>query len=226
MIETEIDPIHGNDAAKTHRQSDGLQRRPRSGNDWAIKHRAAPCRTFSTAVRLHLKEVGSLPSDEAIHGWVDQVRDRIHFAAAQRDSSLREFAATMIAIVSDGTETLIVQVGDGCAALKHEGEMEWLVPIWPDHGEYASTTSFITDERGASLRILRDHAPVSAFAVMTDGLERLALDFAAAKPFNGFFNGVWLPLLDSTVAGCDRPLSNSLRDFLNGGQVCARIKVC
>jgi hypothetical protein len=59
-------------------------------------------------------------------------------------------------------------------------------------------------------------------AVLTDGLERIAIDFAARQPFHKFFDGMARPVFASTQKGRDRPLSASLKNYLEGDAVCAR----
>jgi hypothetical protein len=128
----------------------------------------------------------------------------------------------MICVLSDGRRTLIAQVGDGCAVVKDAGVCEWRIPLWPDHGEYASTTTFVTDDPEAKCRIARDESELVAIAALTDGLERLALDFSSQRPSGGFFDGMAKPVAASTAQGKDAPLSVMLKQYLEGQAVCAR----
>jgi hypothetical protein len=57
---------------------------------------------------------------------------------------------------------------------------------------------------------------------MTDGLERLALDLHAKRPFTAFFDGISRPLLSSEATGKDQILSTALRSYLAGESICAR----
>ena len=171
------------------------------------------CRTMSLAAREHLRVQGELPTDEDVRAWIDAIRDRIYHAASQRRKTPRDFAATMILIMTDGRRTLIAQVGDGCAVLKEAGAAEWRIPLWPDHGEYASTTAFVTDDPEPKCRIVRDDAEISVFAALTDGLERLALDFSSQTPSGGFFDGVARPVCASAAHGKDVPLSLMLKQL-------------
>lgn len=180
------------------------------------------CRTIGLATRDHLRARRELPTDEEVRAWVDRVRDRISYAARQRAKAPRDFAATMICVLSDGRKTLIAQVGDGCAVLKDLDASEWRIPLWPDHGEYASTTTFVTDDPEARCRIVREDSEIAAIAALTDGLERLALDFAHQKPSGGFFDGMARPVASSTAQGKDAPLSAMLKQYLEGEAVCAR----
>jgi Protein phosphatase 2C len=180
------------------------------------------CRAISLAAQEHLRTHGVLPGPVEVDLWLDALRARIALAASRRSSTPRDFAATMIAVLSTGSETFIAHVGDGCAALKDADSAEWHIPLWPDNGEYASTTSFVTDDPPAPCRTLHETARISAVAVLTDGLERIAIDFAARQPFHGFFDGMARPVFASTRKGRDRPLSTSLKHYLDGDAVCAR----
>jgi serine/threonine protein phosphatase PrpC len=104
------------------------------------------CRIFTVSARLHISKSGKLPTDDELEAWVDKARDSIYLAAEKRNLTPRDFAATLICLFSYGKETLVAHIGDGCAVLKDKELDDWIAPTWPDHGEYASTTSFITDE--------------------------------------------------------------------------------
>ena len=56
------------------------------------------------------------------------------------------------------------------------GDQNLDAPSWPYHGEYASTTVFVTDDPPPSTSVIRHANPISAISVFSDGLERLALD--------------------------------------------------
>lgn len=170
----------------------------------------------------HIRSTLLLPGDETVLEWIDEIRDKISYAASIRGKRPRDFAATLIAVLSNGTDTLIAQIGDGCAVFKDEGASEWRIPLWPDHGEYASTTNFITDDPVVKCRITRDRAEISVLAVLTDGLERLSLDMAAQKPSSAFFDGMSKPLLAGSAGGKNVALSKMLKEYLDGEAVCSR----
>jgi hypothetical protein len=180
------------------------------------------CRVFSLAAQHHLLDFDSVPDEESVLMWIDQTRDRISFAAHKRGKIPRDFAATLIAVISDGTDTLIAQVGDGCAVLRERASQEWTIPLWPDHGEYASTTSFVTDDPAAKCRIHRSRCEIAGFAMMTDGLERLALDFQAKRPFPGFLDAMAKPIFSAPRDGKDSTLSTLLKNYLEGEAICSR----
>lgn len=180
------------------------------------------CRVLAIHARAHFRKTTNLPSDEDIVAWVDAAKDNIWVAATQRGLQLRNFAATLVCVISNGNDTVIAHVGDGCAVMKILGNDNWIAASWPNHGEYASTTFFVTDDKELKLRITRLAVEVVACAVFTDGIERLALDFRNNIPFEPFFNAVMNPVIASERRGHDVRLSEKLRDFLNSDSVNAR----
>jgi len=178
------------------------------------------CRKISQAARNHLLTEALIPSDATIDSWIDQARDSIFFSASNRALTPRDFAATLVCVISDGDETVIIHIGDGCAVL-NDGK-EWIAPSWPDHGEYASTTFFVTDEPTLKLRITRVQIKVTSIALFSDGLERLGLDFSELKPYAGFFDGITKPMITSFAKGKDRNLSAALKRYLNSDPINSR----
>ena len=180
------------------------------------------CRALAVHARTHFRKTSNLPSDDDIVAWVDAAKDNIWAAATQRGLQLRDFAATLVCVISNGNDTVIAHVGDGCAVMKILGYDDWIATSWPNHGEYASTTFFVTDDKELKLRITRLTVDVVAFAVFTDGIERLALDFRNNVPFEPFFNAVMNPVIASEIRGRDIGLSEKLMAFLNSDSVNAR----
>lgn len=180
------------------------------------------CNTVSRAIKNHQIIVNGFPPDSTIETWVDTARDLIFQASEKRGLSPRDFAATLLCVISNGDESLVIHVGDGCVVLKEENSGDWIAPTWPEQGEFASTTFFVTDEFGLRLRINRHTERISAIALFSDGLERLALDFQQTKPFNGFLEGMIKPLTSSTHFGKDKSLSTALKSYLNSDAINSR----
>ena len=177
------------------------------------------CRTIGVAVREHFLVAEAIPSNHQIESWVDASRDRIFSVAERRGALPRDFAATLVFAISDGSETVIAHVGDGCVVLKDETLKKWCAPSWPDHGEYASTTNFVTDEPAAKLRLSRYNGSICALVLFSDGLERLALDFVSKQPFEKFFEGICRPLFGGSSVGRNRSLSEELKRYLNSNPI-------
>ncbi|MCM5570050.1 protein phosphatase 2C domain-containing protein [Burkholderiaceae bacterium FT117] len=181
------------------------------------------CRTIGLAARRHLSLGHPIPCRDTLESWVDQARDRIYRAAAHRGKEPRDFAATLVCAISDGQHSVFAHVGDGCAVTRERATGEWVAPTWPDHGEYASMTSFVTDQPAAKVRVCTISEEIDAIAIFSDGIERMVLDMATRKPAERFFAAVAAPVTDSPVPnGKDAALSRALAAYLDSEQVCAR----
>jgi hypothetical protein len=177
---------------------------------------AIVCRRISEAARAHFSETSDLPSDEIIWSWIDEIRDCIALAANRRSVQVREFSATLVGTLVSHNQSLVFHIGDGAVGLRTNGI--WQIPSWPEAGEYASTTYFITDEN-CKLRIFRAEYGANGIAVFSDGIERLALNFASRSAHAPFFTGIIQPVEQATKAGRDRDLSNKLTRYLNSEPV-------
>jgi hypothetical protein len=181
------------------------------------------CRVVSLAIRRYFKSEQVMPSQAVVECWIDDARDRIYRAAHSRDKDARDFAATLVCVISDGEETLFAHIGDGCAVVRERSTGTWLVGTWPDHGEYASTTTFVTDQPDAKLRVTYLTRAIDVVSVFSDGIERLVLDMVAKTPAERFFAVVAQPVMGGRLlAGKDPLLSSELKEYLGGEQICAR----
>ena len=195
--------------------ADGAGSAARGGAGAALVSRgmvAAACAALAEAPLAALADTA--PAD-----WLGAIRQRLATATAAQGLAPRDAACTLLLALSDGDETLVAHVGDGAVVARTpEG---WRALSWPEGGEHAGSTYFVTDETPA-LRVSRHHSPVSALALLTDGLERLVLDFAAAAPHAPFFDRIAAPLDRLTQPGRDRGLSRALHAWLGTEAVAAR----
>lgn len=180
------------------------------------------CRRLTVNARRYFLSKSDLPTNELLESWLEEVREVINDVALRRNLTVRDFAATLILFISSGLETVVMHVGDGCAVVKDDDTNTWVAPSWPFHGEYASTTAFVTDEPRPKSSIVRHIGPISAVSVFSDGLERLALDLKARQPFAPFFDNVIAPVASSSSIGKDLELSYKLESFLDSDSVTSR----
>lgn len=101
---------------------------------------------------------------------------------------LRDYATTLLVCVVGQDDVAVGQVGDGAVvALDTAGNLHALTA--PDHGEYINEAVFLIDtdylERAQIGVYSLDH--VSGLALMTDGLQMLALSYPHNEPFGPFF---------------------------------------
>ena len=155
------------------------------------------------------------PTMEQVAAWIDAARERLLEVAAANDSTPRQLACTFLAaLVGDGWAAF-AQVGDG--VIVFDGPDGYNFAFWPDNGEYANTTRFLSeDDYQQHLRIEIVERHVSELAVLTDGLQMLALDIAGAKVHDRFF----APLFKTVKNGPnDAALQTALMDFMSSKRV-------
>lgn len=177
--------------------------------------------TLARCARRWLHNETVLPAGDEVVGWVEEARLRILDAANDRGLPARDFATTVVMAVSDGTDTITAHIGDGAIVARCAATDEWTALSWPAHGEYASMTSFLTDDELA-LRVATTPGEINRLVVFTDGIERLALDLGAHAPHAPFFDSVARPLGDCTDVGRSSPLSTALAALLDSDSVNAR----
>ena len=110
---------------------------------------------------------------------------------ADAPASLRDFATTLLAAVVTECWLACIQIGDGVIVVRRDGALEALTH--PAKGEYANQTDFVTADvytETTQSRILRNHG-VDAIALMSDGLERLAIELATNTPHAAFFRNLF-----------------------------------
>nr|WP_069207644.1 PP2C family serine/threonine-protein phosphatase [Sphingomonas panacis] len=179
------------------------------------------CRMLSTVICDWIALQGGLPSDDQIHEWLDSIRDRLALVAGKRELTKRQFASTLIALVVRGEELLALQIGDSALVARKAGR--WEAICWPENGEFASTTYFVTDDPEPRLLIIRRAAgDYDAFAAFSDGIESIALHHANREPHARFFDPMIKPIDQATQRGRLAALSAALGRYLDGPAICDR----
>lgn len=172
------------------------------------------CRTFASQARKVLRDSMELPDDETIWSWLDLTRDRIQMAAKKRELTARDFATTLVLIIASPEAIITAHIGDGAIVARNRERASWHVLSKPHHGEYASTTYFVTDDPQPAMRIGRHINQFNCLAVFSDGIENLVLDSVTCEASASFFTPMAKPLDASAVTGKDRALSRHLATFL------------
>jgi len=118
--------------------------------------------------------------DDLLH-WCETARQRFGELAEQRACPLRQFATTLCVAILSPRHALFFQIGDGAIILGSQGA--YGVVFWPQSGEYANSTNFLTADKFRDLLEFRKvNRPFSEVALLTDGLERVALQFHSLIP--------------------------------------------
>jgi hypothetical protein len=182
------------------------------------------CRTLTEAVEVFLANgglVAAIDVDMARH-WLEMVKSAIAFRADETISAQREYACTLLAAVVAEDAAAFLQIGDGAMVVADEtGEWSWI--HWPQRGDYANTTYFVTDDN-ASDQMAFDliERRVDEVAAFTDGIEGLVLHYATKTVHAPFFDKMFVPVRALKSEGVDQGLSAGLEQYLSSPAVCER----
>ncbi|MDV6226262.1 PP2C family serine/threonine-protein phosphatase [Nitratireductor aquimarinus] len=178
------------------------------------------CRFLSVQFREWTRVYSNLPSDEELADWIDELRDRVSAIATQRESTPRQFASTLAAIIVTPDEAVTLHVGD--SAIVGRKGTKWDVLCWPENGEYASSTYFVTDDPEPRLNITRQLPEYDGFALFSDGVGDLALSYFEQSAHPRFFDPMLRPVDAALGEGRLVELSGKLATYLAGPSVCER----
>jgi hypothetical protein len=172
------------------------------------------CQAMADLATAHFDaEKGSFAglNDTILLGWCRDARERIVQLAAMRGDRLRDYATTLCAAFLSPGFAAFVQIGDGVIVARRHGALG--VVFWPQSGEYANSTMFLTgDNYEEHLQFQLATGDFSEVALMTDGVERLALAFDTRTPHPPFFD----PLFNALRSAPDpTSLNHQLRQFLD-----------
>jgi hypothetical protein len=180
------------------------------------------CETAYTHILATLREAGGIAkiTDEDIRTWITAAHDAVAAAAQERGKRERDFACTFVCSVSGEDGALFFQIGDG-AIVTGSGD-DFQIIFWPEQGEYANTTFFVTDDQYLDhLHVQKIPAPPVEIALFTDGLQNLVLSFAQKKAHPGFFRPLF-DALDRFPESSFASFSTQLQGFLCRDEINAR----
>jgi hypothetical protein len=148
-----------------------------------------------------------------------EARLALERAAEARSVSLREFATTLIVLIATRECAAAAQVGDGAAIVgAADGSLHTLTA--PQCGEYINETTFLTAPDAletAQCAVWRGTA--THLALLTDGLQRLALKMPEGAPHAPFF----APLFRFVSEATDETQANAqLQAFLRSPRITER----
>ncbi len=146
------------------------------------------CSAFVEVVLSSLHDGGTVESltPAAAAGWITHVVDRLVTYAYGAEVNLRDLASTFVAAVLGSSAAAYFQIGDGAIVIASNGGYS---PVfWPQSGEYANMTHFLTDE--SSIDRLQFKLALESpddIALLSDGLQMLALKYSTKEVHPPFF---------------------------------------
>jgi hypothetical protein len=156
--------------------------------------------------------------------WLLAIQADLREMAEQHSASSRDFACTLLVAIVGVSTAVFLQVGDGAIVVARATDArEWSPVFWPQHGEYANTTNFVTTENVADvLDFAICNERIDGLASFSDGLENLVLDQANRRAHAPYFNSMISQARRQASQGLDDHVSSLLHDYLSSAKVCER----
>jgi hypothetical protein len=151
--------------------------------------------------------------------WLAGLRERIEALAASDARSPREYSSTLLTAVVGEEEAVFFQVGDGAMVVSSSApDDSFDCVFWPASDEYENITFFATEPHATEHLVwTRLERRIDDLALFSDGLQRLALDYATKTAHARFFASMLAPL--RPVAGSHEALSADLAAFLDSPRI-------
>jgi hypothetical protein len=156
-------------------------------------------------------------TDDVVRGWLRSVHDALNAEANRIGETPRELASTLLLAIVGRSIAAFAQVGDGAIVIDDGTVLQHV--FWPQNGEYQNTTFFITDanyEQNALVAV--EPVKVREIALLSDGLQMLALNYSAKAVHAPFFAPMFAALREKERDDLIVPM----RQFLDSAAVNAR----
>lgn len=135
---------------------------------------------------------GKVSGDEkeiraSLNDALKEAQKAVQTEASARQVEVRQLATTLILVVATSEMVGAGQVGDGIAVVQDQ-DANIIGVTTPDSGEHVNETTFLNarrDLKHAQFKVWRGN-PTNV-AILSDGLQRLALQMPSGVPHNPFF---------------------------------------
>jgi Protein phosphatase 2C len=166
-------------------------------------------------------------------GWtLDQITERyarflLRYVSARlgrvarlREIKKRDFAATLLVALIGDEYAAFFQLGDGAIVINSDDGYR---PVfWPQSGEYANETYFVTDTSAAkNLKFTFLNETINEVALFTDGIQGLALKYDTQAAHSPFFRPLF-EYLRSVSEEALPQLNEQIEKFLDSDAVNTR----
>ena len=202
--------------------ADGAGSAPRSDEGSRIAADAAVAAIVDGINRQPAAAFGERLAESLARDAVKQARIAVERYGLRHNVPVRELASTLIVAFASDSLMAAAQVGDGAVVAFNIGTAAAMTLCEAHSGEYANETTFITSSSRpheiASVGCASGY-DYDSLALITDGLQNLALKMPEREAFLGFWNPI-LNDLDQT----DEPeaVSGRLLSFITGERVQSR----
>jgi len=150
--------------------------------------------------------------------WLHTIQAALVQQAVDTGLPVREFACTLMGAIVAGNRALFLQIGDGAIVIGTEDNYR---PVfWPQSGQYLNETWFVTDPNATNcLECTVLTESITEIALLTDGLQPLALHYQSRQAHEPFFRPMFQGLRGYPKDGCLMTLTHALEQFLDSPAV-------
>jgi hypothetical protein len=181
------------------------------------------CSTITEAAEVHFAAGGTIGeiSQQTAKLWLSMVRQAISNRAQDDSAAFKDYACTLLVAVIADDSAAMLQIGDGAIVVDNGDGWTWV--HWPQRGEFANTTYFVTDD-GAETQMAFDNCRgrIEELAAFSDGIEPLVMQYATQTVFEPFFDKMFPAVRALPENGLDEKLSEALAKYLDSPAICQR----
>ncbi len=178
------------------------------------------CEILLASINHAIEQQQNPLSKSNVIEWIKITQQAIILLAEKNNLTPRDYACTVLGAIITAEEALFFQIGDGAIVVAQRDIFG--VVFWPDSGEYANSTYFITDENALkNLRITHVKSKINEIALFSDGLQHLALSYDSKTPHPPFFEPMFTVMRQRKTTNCD-DLDEQLKLFLSSDAMNAR----
>lgn len=159
----------------------------------------------------------NLVTNDVVIEWVTTAQNALVSISKSKERQVCDYACTVLGIVCGAKNAVAFQIGDGAIVAATDVD-HYETVCWPENGEYANSTYFITDSNALEHLQVRFLNTPHKLALMTDGLHHLALHFATHSVHTPFFEPMFNRLI-SEKQEFSELLTQQLKDFLDSKPV-------
>jgi len=139
---------------------------------------------------------GSAMQAEHFASWYESARRRLALEACLRNQDLSDFSCTLLASIICDDFAAFSQIGDG--AIVYGDGNDFKMAFWPQSGEYANTTFFLTGRHFEDHLVFKSvPKKIDEVALITDGLQQVALHYATRSAHVPFFEPIFAAMRKS-----------------------------
>jgi hypothetical protein len=179
---------------------------------------ALVCRTFTQLVAAYLGAGGQMEkiNRPLMARWISGIVYRLEMQAKADRLESQDYACTLLAAIIGERASVFAQIGDGAIVVSRRPADGWNYVFWPQHGEFANTTNFVTSDNVLlALDFESTVEPIEEIAIFTDGIEDLVLHKADQTVHAPFFDSMFRSVRRSQARGQDAALSRDLEKYLS-----------